>query len=843
MDRPPTRPALVVNGQDFSDREQVSIGRHPRSDILIDDVRVSRDHARIEWRPPAWVLIDRSTRGTYLDGAALESHALTGEALIRLADPADGPTVLVRADAFKASAPATLGRVSAVHDARASRTTIGRASDNDIVLADLRVSRYHAELGHGDAGYELRDLESHNGTFVNGQRMTQARLSDGDIVSIGSHVLRFADGRLQEYDERGETWLLGSGLTVATPDGRRILDGVDLAIPPSTLVALVGPSGAGKTTLLGALAGFKPADSGTVWYGGRDLYAGYDDIRQNLGLVPQSDIIHTELTVSDALRYAAELRFPADVDRPTREARVDEVISDLGLAGRVDVRIESLSGGQRKRVSVALELLTRPSLLYLDEPTSGLDPANEAQVVSMLTKLAAGGRIVVVATHSIETVRRADRVLFMAPGGRMAFYGPPEDALVHFASHGDAHDFADVFRLLEDQPDAAWVDRYKTTQAYESLVRQPLATAELTGSSRRPPSGVRAPVGVGSQLVTLLRRYLQIMASDRRNLLVTALQAPFFGLLIALMFPVIAAPDTQLGCLHQPSGTILVWLMVIGATWLGASNAIREVVKELPIYRRERSVGLSLRAYLGSKAIVLGSLTAVQTLVMVGIVLAIHPLPSDPLAASCAQWTALSEPSAALGSPLTEIVVGISLGGIATMCLALFISAVVTRGEKASALLPYILIAQTLLSQPFIEPPAAAEAVTQISSARWSLASVASTLDLNRSRSPYQLGIAEARAAMGDDSADVAMLELCGTLNDDGLSQCDPSGLGFKLKPAWTQNASTWLTNIAVLIAMSAAALAGAAYALRRHDVALLSGRRARMTAAAAEFSPSGGAR
>ncbi len=222
-------------------------------------------------------------------------------------------------------------------------------------------------------------------------------------------------------------------LAVRVDKGRRtLLDTVSFPVGEKSLLAVVGPSGAGKSTLLNALTGLRPADGGTVLYDGRDLYRDYAELRQRIGLVPQDDILHSQLTVRRALGYAAQLRFPEDTAKAERQARVDEVIRELGLDQRVKQPIHSLSGGQRKRVSVALELLTKPSLLFLDEPTSGLDPGMDRSVMHMLRGLADDGRTVIVVTHSVLSLDVCDRLLVLAPGGRIAFYGPPEDALPFF---------------------------------------------------------------------------------------------------------------------------------------------------------------------------------------------------------------------------------------------------------------------------------------------------------------------------------------------------------------------------------------------------------------------------
>ena len=257
------------------------------------------------------------------------------------------------------------------------------------MINDLLASRRHAEFTAAVNGAEIVDLSSANGTYVNGRRIIgRAPLIQGDIVGIGRHQLRLSGTELLEYEDTGDLTFVASELVVKVPAGRGekvLLQGVGFTLPPRSMLAVVGPSGAGKSTLLGALTGIRPATSGSVSYAGRDLYAEYDDLRQRIGLVPQEDIWHTALTVRQALQYGAELRFPADVTAPERSARIDEVLSELELTDQQHNRgANQLSGGQRKRTSTALELLTKPSLLFLDEPTSGLDPDLDSEVMLKL---------------------------------------------------------------------------------------------------------------------------------------------------------------------------------------------------------------------------------------------------------------------------------------------------------------------------------------------------------------------------------------------------------------------------------------------------------------------------
>ena len=311
---------------------------------------------------------------------------------------------------------------------------IGRADDNDVVVSDLRVSRWHAELRRAPGGgYEITDLGSHNGTFVNGQRIDgSVAVTEADVIGIGPATFRLVGDELQQFDDVGDVSLDAKGLTVTLSSGKVLLDDVSFPLPERCLLGVIGPSGAGKSTLLGALTGMRPATTGTVLYDGRDLYANYAELRHRIGLVPQENILHTQLSARRALGFAAELRFPRDTSAAERTRRIDEVLGELSLTKHADTRTSSLSGGQQKRVNVALELLTKPSLLFLDEPTSGLDPGLDKSVMEMMSGLAKDGRTVIVVTHSVANLAICDRLLVLVPGGKIAYFGAPADGLRHF---------------------------------------------------------------------------------------------------------------------------------------------------------------------------------------------------------------------------------------------------------------------------------------------------------------------------------------------------------------------------------------------------------------------------
>ncbi|WP_406418875.1 FHA domain-containing protein [Streptomyces sp. NBC_01614] len=723
----PTAPVLVLETESGSTvmtpGRDYRVGRDPLSDVVIDDARVSWHHAVLRPGADHWTLADEnSTNGTYTEGHRIREWDVGPGTVIRFGNPSDGPRAVLLDRPGPPAAPqhpsaiampgrtGTFRRPTSVRPLPTRTVRIGRAADNDLVIDDLVVSRHHAELhALADGTYEIADLGSHNRTYLNGSPVTTAPIGPGDIVGIGHSAFCLVGDQLQEYVDTGEVSLEVQDLAVAVDHGRKtLLDHVSFPVEEKCLLAVVGPSGAGKSTLLNALTGQRPADHGTVLYDGRDLYRDYAELRQRIGLVPQDDILHAQLTVRSALSYAAELRFPQDTAKAERRARVDEVIHELGLEQRAGQPVHSLSGGQRKRVSVALELLTKPSLLFLDEPTSGLDPGMDRSVMNMLRGLADDGRTVIVVTHSVLSLDICDRLLVLAPGGRIAYYGPPEEALLFF---GFEH-WPEAFEAFERDQERDWAGDYRSSLHYRQYI------ADATGQPRQPRTGPVViarpprPRSRGAQLGTLIRRYTTALAADRT----------FLAIMIALPFVMGAMARALAGSrLTQETAMNALLILCVGGVLTGAANAVRELVKERVIYRRERAVGLSRSAYLMSKVVVLGTITVLQAVVLTLVAL----LGVD-----------LNAPGGegVLMPPLVEITVAVALLAFTAMMLGLVVSALVHKEEVTMPLLVLLAIVQVVFCGALLKLHGVPglEQLSWVVPSRWALGAMAGTLELSR---------------------------------------------------------------------------------------------------------------
>ena len=586
------------------------------------------------------------------------------------------------------------------------RLTIGSSNSNDVVLDDVNVSRFHAVIEPNGDVLELRDLDSRCGTRVDGRPVKRTSLRSGAEIGIGPYRLSFDGAGFEQRNERGALTLEARGLTVQA-GGNTILNDVSLAIAPGELVAVIGESGSGKSTLVKALAGVSRPDRGTATLNGEPVTARQTDT----GYVPQDDIVHGLLTVREALRYAAQLRLPPDAEDRSVERTIERVLAEVGLDDRADIRIDRLSGGQRKRASVASELVNRPSLLFLDEPTTGLDPRLEAQLMDLFRRLAEpGARAVVLVTHATVSLDLCDKLVVMGRGGELAFFGPPAEAKQFFGTSS----YEGIYHALDDRPATDWRRDFDAG-------RTELAPVE--GDERAPEPGPagspRAKQSSFGQVAVLLSRYAKLFARDRRNLAILFGQVPIIAIATALLF--------KSGVFDQPSfadpkavgrprdGIQLLFILVTTAIWFGALDGSREIVKERAVSGREAAIGVGWGAYLTSKALLLAGVAAAQTMLLALIVFTIRPLEQD------------------LGE--YGMVVGLLvLTSIAAVGMGLAISAVVRSEDQATSFIPLALIPQLLFAGAIVPVERMGDVIAAASNvvfARWALAGVGSVADMN----------------------------------------------------------------------------------------------------------------
>jgi ABC-type multidrug transport system ATPase subunit/ABC-type multidrug transport system permease subunit len=446
---------------------------------------------------------------------------------------------------------------------------------------------------------------------------------------------------------------------------RQILQELSLSFEPGELVAIAGGSGAGKTTLLEILAGLQSPSAGQVRHDGfvRSVRVGADS---RIGYVPQDDIIHLEMPLRRTLRYAARLRLPAGTSAAEADRVVEETMRDLDLADRAEVPVRALSGGQRKRASIAVELLTRPRLFFLDEPTSGLDPATAADVMRLLRRLSRRGVTVVLTTHEPAGIDRCDRVVFLARDGHLAFTGSPTEARRYFG----VADLAEVYdRLAGEHTPAMWAERFADcrpkSEARPGVARSPISAA-LPDTKR---------TNMIRQWWLLTRRNADVLCRNRLTLAVLLGSPVLVTVMMATLFKR-GAFDPG-GAADVGPAQIVFWIAFDGF-FFGLTYGLLQIVGEMAVFRRERLAGLSVGAYVASKITALLPVLAAVSAVLLGVLRVLGRLP-------------------ALGWHVYALLfVTIVIEATSALALGLLASASVSNAAQAALALPMLCFPQVL---------------------------------------------------------------------------------------------------------------------------------------------------
>ncbi len=712
-------------------QDRLTIGRANENDIVVPISTVSRLHAILTRTPTGYTITDQnSTNGLLYKGAKVREIPLTDGDLVRIGDELGNVATLTYTDLAH---PAAAQVQSLELNPNLQFVTIGRLPDNALVLNYPQVSGHHAAIQRQAQGAVIRDLGSINGTFIRGQRIppnNPVPIQPGDIIQIAGYQLVYQENQIaQAADDKVRIDAIGIRKAVNN-NTLVLLNDISLSIQPKEFVAIVGGSGAGKSTLMDALNGFRPSPEGRVLINGDDYYQNFGVYRSSLGYVPQDDIIHRDLTVERALYYVAKLRLPKDTTDAEIEQRVSEVLEDVEMTQRRTLVVSRLSGGQRKRVSIAVELLAKPNLFFLDEPTSGLDPGLDKRMMFLLRRLADQGRTIILVTHATSNITACDKVVFMAPGGKLCFFGPPREALKFF----EVNEFADIYSKLEQTPTSGseWEGRFRQSPYYKEYVADRLATIPppLHGNAQgktpgygaadsaitpnvRTVSRVKGPkTSNWRQFAILTRRYAELVRRDRINLLVLILQAPIIGIILAL----VADGNVFANGIPPADAQKVLFMLGVAAVWLGTSNAAREITKENPIYLRERLVNLRVFPYVMSKVAVLTLLCIVQSVLLAGIVLLRTGAP----------------PSGALLPSAIELIIGVWLTTMAGLAMGLLVSSLASNTDKATSIVPIILVPQIILAGLIFPLNGPGKVLSYVTVTKWSIDSLGTTADLNR---------------------------------------------------------------------------------------------------------------
>ncbi len=698
----------------------VTIGREAHNNIVLPFPMVSSSHARVVTTPGGTVLEDLgSSNGTFLNS---RENRIT-KARINANDVVFFGSMRIPASRLMNVNLPIGSQSQGLIALQGDQMVIGRGPECDQVLDYAMISQKHARIFRNGPAMFVQDLGSANGTFVNGVRIYRAtQIATGDLIGLGSYEFRLTDqGTFEKRDYRGNVTIEASHVCVEVP-GKKLLNDISLTIYPTEFVGLMGPSGAGKTTLMNALNGYTRPNSGTVVFNGQDLYENYAQFAHHLGYVPQDDIIHRDLTVGQALYYTAKLRLPPDMlDSEIRE-RIRKVVSQLGLEGTEKVLIGSpekkgISGGQRKRVNLAMELLTDPSVLFLDEPTSGLSSEDALMVMKVLRELADSGKAILLTIHqpSLEAYRLMDNLVLVGKDqnspkpGELVYYGPAyPDAVTFFNPEGVPNlkpgldpSPDEVLRGFAKKKAEHWTQAYQKSPYHKNFVAD--RVGKTAPSHTGKPRLAEVPRVAGfHQWAILVQRYLTIKSKDFWNTAILLAQAPIVAILVVLVFGDDVAQDVTDESWGEVAQRlpVTIFLMGLSALWFGCSNAVREIVGEWAIYHRERMVNLKIPSYVISKLAVLCGLCIVQCLTLLIIV----------------SWGCKLEGNSIVAFLLLLLVssVGIAIG--------LLLSSVAKTSEVAIALLPIILLPMVILGgvmQPIHNMNSLMGGLAQMAPSRW----------------------------------------------------------------------------------------------------------------------------
>lgn len=653
------------------------------NDIVIDSPLVSRKHGRFVNSGGKWYIEDLgSVNGLIYNYQFVGAKELYDGDIIRIDDRnaarPDGALIVV-------STSGSSDSWQTLQTYGAPSISIGRDPSCNIVLPHISVSKCHAFVTCENGMYFIIDNGSTNGVVLNDRRIFgKQQLFEKDIITITNSKLIFTGGAIHYCTYKRGITVDASDVVIQRKAGRKkfiTCNHVNLSIKPGELVAVIGGSGAGKSTVLNAMCGYLKPASGNVYINGINLYQHFDSLKKLVGYVPQSDIVYDNLTLHDMLLYTAKLRLPEDISPAEREACIDRAIELVELPEKKNSYIKALSGGQKKRASIAVELLSDPNLLFLDEPSSGLDPGTERSLMMSLRKMADNGKTVILVTHSTLQLKLCDKIVFMGKGGNLTFYGSYDEALKFFG----VDDIVDIYNMItENAP--AWAQKYAAT-APQRTVRQ--SAEQLEKKSKIPRL---------KQLGVLSARYAKLIINDKQRLLLLLVQAPLLAFLISLV-----ADGNQY--IKFESTQNLLFALSCCAFWVGMLNAIQEICKERSIMKREYMTGLSLTSYISSKILVLGTLCLIQSLLITGVFTLAVGLPD----------------SGVLLPPFAELLFTTFFAALASTGMGLLVSSLFSNPDRAMTVAPILLMPQILFSGIIFALEGVTKYLSWFTVCRWSM--------------------------------------------------------------------------------------------------------------------------
>lgn len=697
-------------------KKTLSFGRGEDNDIVIPSKFVSKHHGTFVKQDNTWRIIDNdSTNGLMINGTRVKEQFLSSGLKVYI-----GPQDYLEKIVFVFSVTNEESSYQYYNLASSDHIVIGRLPESDICLTHVGVSRVHAEIIRRQGEVFLRVL-GRNGVIYNGKQLFagETKLQEMDRFLILDTQFLFREGELVYYRYQNGLGLDASHVIKDVNSGKkkkRIVNDVSFQIQPGELVAIVGGSGAGKSSLMKCVSCCSKITSGTVLIQGEDITTGYESMKRMIGYVPQTDIVYDNLTLERMLLYSAKLRMSQDSSPEEIRRRIAEVIQMVELTGHEQTLIGRLSGGQKKRASIAVELLSDPGVFFLDEPTSGLDPGTERNLMYTLKNLASKNKTVILVTHTPLNLHLCDKIIFMGYGGNLCFCGSPDEALEFF----QVENFVDIYNMVQ-KDSGGWKERFEQTRQVN--IEAHASNAEK--SKKNKVSRLR-------QMMILARRYLEMVLNDRKKLIMQLLMAPGLGLLLYIAFssslhPFAVSTDTQTFGLA----------LSCCCFWIGLFQSIQEVCKERTIVEREKMADLKPVAYLGSKLLVLGAVLLLQCVLLLLCV-----------------WLLVGHPEQGVlfsGAPFLEYLVTTYLTALSAAAMGLCVSCIVNSTDQAVAIAPLLLIPQILFAEIICSLSGAAEWLAWVVSCKWSCLAYGASALINE----LPGGFGDSESALWESGSDI----------------------------------------------------------------------------------------
>lgn len=765
-------------------KETVRLGRGPihggtgavNNDIAIpnDIAFVSRAHCTFYQSDGHWFIFDdNSANGLNFNGVKIFSQMMSDGDKYYIGKSIEERLVIAYSfGEAGASEPIDKYRLNPN-----GKYVIGRDGSCNLVLDHPSVSRWHCIITGVNGVYYIDDNNSTNGIILNGfQLMGRVQLNQMDKITIADTTLIFTDGMLYTQKLRGGVSVSVRNVykKVKTKKGEKfITNGVNLNIEPGEFVAIVGGSGAGKTTLLNCISGMAGFTAGNIFINGESIRTNERSLRSLMGYVPQNDIVYDNLTLERMLMYSAKLRMPVDTTPAEIQAKIDETLDLVELTAHRTTMISRLSGGQKKRASIAVELLASPKLFFLDEPSSGLDPGTEKHLMHMLKKLSETGKTVIMVTHTVQNINVCDRLVCMGNGGLLCYSGKPSKALEFFGKE----DMIDIYDDLNENSVAV-------SERFRAMEENQRPSGNGNNEEEKPAMKAKyafVPKKFFKQFFVMTARYAEIIFNDRSRLLLLLIMPVALTILVCVAFQADGNIYNYLGlsvdrdCLPflVAGDTMkLMFAFSCAAFWIGIFNSVQEISKERTIFEREKFTGVRAVPYVLSKLVIIGIICLIQSIIM-QLLFNYFSNTTATVDGDMDSLTALAvrmnDEGIIFNSLPVELFVTTFLCVMCAMCLGLLISSAASN-DLALILCPVFLLPQILFSGVASTLSGITETISKIVPCRWACIAYFTSSAINDmyESAKFEVGswkLSEYGTGFGVDEAYSAAKTYVGSLN------------------------------------------------------------------------------